>query len=116
VCDITRVRQALLALLDNARRYATPGRVLIEARVAEGQLHIAVEDTGPGLKEELVAHVFEAFQRGDDSRARASGGSGLGLAVVRAIAQAHGGRASYRRADNGGAIFSIAFPCNVMPS
>ena len=110
VCDITRVRQALLALLDNARRYASPGRVLVEARVADGQLRIAVEDDGPGLKEELVAHVFEAFQRGDDSRARASGGSGLGLAVVRAIAQAHGGRAGYRRGDNGGAIFSITFP------
>jgi len=63
-----------------------------------------------------VAHVFEAFQRGDDSRARASGGSGFGLAVVRTIAQAHDGHAGYRRADNGGAIFSIAFPCNVAPN
>ena len=116
VCDITRVRQALLALLDNARRYAAPGRVLVAARVAEGQLHLSVEDEGPGLKEELVARVFEAFQRGGDSRARASGGSGLGLAVVRAIAQAHGGRASYHRGDNGGAVFSMSFPCNVMPT
>ena len=116
VCDITRVRQALLALLDNARRYATPGRVLVAARIADGALHLAVEDDGPGLKDELVAHVFEAFQRGDDSRARASGGSGLGLAVVRAIAQAHGGRASYRRADNGGAIFSISFPTCGVPA
>jgi len=111
VCDITRVRQALLALLDNARRYARPGRVLVQAQVINGSLTISVEDDGPGLKEELVAYVFEAFQRGDDSRARASGGSGLGLAVVRAIAQAHGGRASYCRSDKGGAVFSIALPC-----
>lgn len=111
VCDVTRVRQALLALLDNARRYANKGRVLVEARVSDDQLHISVEDDGPGLKEELVAHVFEAFQRGDDSRARAGGGSGLGLAVVRAIAQAHGGSASYRQSDNGGAILSISVPC-----
>ena len=44
VCDITRVHQALLALLDNARRYATPGRLLVEARVVDGALHINVED------------------------------------------------------------------------
>ncbi|HEX7987249.1 MAG TPA: ATP-binding protein [Duganella sp.] len=107
VCDITRVRQVLLALLDNARRYAAPGRVLVEARVLDGALHLAVEDDGPGLKDELAAHVFEAFQRGNDSRARASGGSGLGLAVVRAIAQAHGGGASYERGDGGGSVFRI---------
>lgn len=114
VCDITRVRQVLLALLDNARRYAVPGRVLVEARVADGALHLAIEDDGPGLKDELAAHVFEAFQRGDDSRARASGGSGLGLAVVRAIAQAHGGRAEYHRGGRGGAVFRIYLPCDGM--
>lgn len=111
VCDITRIRQVLLALLDNARRYAVPGRLLVVARVANGCLHLAVEDDGPGLKKELSARVFETFQRGNDSRSRASGGSGLGLAVVRGIAQAHGGRASYRQSDSGGAVFQISFAC-----
>jgi two-component system sensor histidine kinase AdeS len=110
VCDIMRIRQVLLALLDNARRYAKPGRVLIETRVSGAWIQISVQDDGPGLKEDLVEHVFDAFQRGNDSRSRESGGSGLGLAVVRAIAEAHGGRASYRHSVHAGAIFEVALP------
>lgn len=69
---------------------------------------LCVEDSGPGLSDELAARVFDAFFRGGGSRTPA--GSGLGLAVVRAIAQAHGGQVSYRTGPSGGALFEVVLP------
>ncbi|MGC0151286.1 ATP-binding protein [Chromobacterium vaccinii] len=109
-CDPVRIRQALLALLDNARRYATPGAIRIAARVENGRCHLRVEDDGPGIPEELAPHVFEAFRRGDGARQRGSGGSGLGLAVVAAIARAHGGAARCAPGPGGGAGFELIWP------
>ncbi|AUH49527.1 two-component sensor histidine kinase [Chromobacterium sp. ATCC 53434] len=109
-CDPVRIRQALLALLDNARRYATPGAIRIAAWVENGRCHLRVEDDGPGIPEELAPHVFEAFRRGDGARQRGSGGSGLGLAVVAAIARAHGGAARCAPGPGGGAGFELIWP------
>ena len=110
LCDPMRVRQALLALLENARRHATPGRLRISATVADGVCSLWVEDEGPGIAPELAQHVFEAFQRGEQSRSRESGGSGLGLAVVGAIAKAHGGHAVCRPSPLGGTLFELRWP------
>lgn len=107
LCDAARIRQVLLALLENARLYADPGTIRIETGFTESVFYLRVEDDGPGIPEELASHVFEAFRRGYDARARESSGSGLGLAVVRAIAQAHGGTATCSRAINGGTIFEV---------
>ena len=101
-CDPVRIRQALLALLDNARRYASPGAIRIQTRLSDGQCLLRVEDEGPGIAEELAPHVFEAFWRADGARQR-GGGSGLGLAVVAAIALAHGGEARCSRVGGGDA-------------
>ncbi|MDQ0331359.1 MULTISPECIES: ATP-binding protein [Phyllobacteriaceae] len=91
--DQARIRQALLAILDNARRYA-PGSVLVvETRATKDRGLIRCSDNGPGLPASSKKRVFERFWRGDDSRARSSGGSGLGLPIVKAIANAHGGDA-----------------------
>ncbi|WP_434632707.1 ATP-binding protein [Chromobacterium sp. CV08] len=109
-CDPVRIRQALLALLDNARRYATPGAIRIQARVEGGRCRLRVEDDGPGIPEDLAPHVFEAFRRGDGARQRGSGGSGLGLAVVAAIAHAHGGEARCGTGTGGGARFELSWP------
>lgn len=109
-CDGARMRQILLALLDNAGRYADPGVIHIRTRVLGAQYLLQVEDAGPGIDEDLEGKLFLAFHRGEHARAGAVGGSGLGLAVVRAIAEAHGGVASYRRGDGGGAMFEIAWP------
>ncbi|KQQ35985.1 histidine kinase [Duganella sp. Leaf126] len=111
VCDIIRVRQVVQALLDNARRYAQPGTVRVTTVRDGSAVRLQVEDDGPGLGDELAGNVFAAFNRGNDSRSRASGGSGLGLAVVRAIAEAHGGAASYRRNRRGGASFEVVLHC-----
>lgn len=109
LCDPMRMRQALLALLENARRHATPGQLRISATQSGGIYRLWVEDEGPGIAPELAQHVFEAFQRGEPSRAREYGGSGLGLAVVAAIARAHGGHAVCRLSSLGGTLFELSW-------
>lgn len=107
-CDAARIRQALLALLDNARRHALPGALAVDLRLAGGQARLTVTDSGPGVDPALTTSIFDAFQRG--AKARADAGSGLGLAVVRAIAQAHGGQAACHAAATGGTTFEMAWP------
>nr|WP_236883944.1 HAMP domain-containing sensor histidine kinase [Dickeya fangzhongdai] len=109
-CDPVRIRQALLALLENAQKHADPGRLCVRAGVDGGRAFLSVEDGGPGIDPQLAEQIFEAFQRGEQSRAGNSKGSGLGLAVVQAIAQAHGGQASCRPAPSGGALFELRWP------
>jgi signal transduction histidine kinase len=86
--------------------------VRLEARrdAAGGGVTIAVVDGGPGIAEADLPHVFERFYQADAARDRSTGTSGLGLAIVRALVEAHGGRV---RADNepgGGARFEVALP------
>jgi len=99
-----------MALLENALQHATPGLLSVRLDHSEGLCRLSVEDQGPGLPAELAASVFEAFRRGDPSRSNKTGGSGLGLAVVKAIAEAHGGKAYCQTSDLGGSIFVIAWP------
>ncbi|SEK10681.1 two-component system, OmpR family, sensor histidine kinase AdeS [Variovorax sp. OK212] len=111
-CDPARIRQALLALLENARRHAVPGCIRIRGCERDGWYRLSVEDDGPGIADDLVAHVFDAFQRGNFSRSQDGAGSGLGLAVVRAIAQSHAGEAACRRSPKGGSIFELSWPAH----
>ena len=67
-------------------------------------------DEGPGLAPEVAAKVFEPFYRADKSRARQSGGAGLGLAIVAAIVEAHGGSVALRTQPGDGATFSVRLP------
>jgi two-component system OmpR family sensor kinase len=109
--DRDRLRQIVDNLLSNVRAHTPPGTpVSVSVRRQNGTAEIAVTDSGPGLEEEHLAHVFERFYRADSSRARASGGVGLGLAIVAAVAEAHGGRVSARSTPGGGATFEIALP------
>ncbi len=109
-CDGARIRQALLALLDNARRYAAPGTLRVELAVQAASVALRVEDEGPGLSPEFARHAFDPWTRADVSRSRQFGGSGLGLSVVRAIAHAHGGHARYRSSRLGGSLFELEIP------
>jgi signal transduction histidine kinase len=88
--DPLRLRQALANLLDNALRHGG-GTVRLRAREAGDAVEIEVSDEGPGFAEDVSERAFERFTRGDAARGR--GGAGLGLALVRAIADAHGGSA-----------------------
>jgi two-component system OmpR family sensor kinase len=109
--DDPALRQVVGNLIANARVHTPPGTP-IEVRVgsADGQARIEVADRGPGLAPEHAARVFERFFRADPSRARTSGGSGLGLSIVAAVAEAHGGRAEVDSIPGEGATFRIVLP------
>jgi two-component system, OmpR family, sensor kinase len=109
--DRERLRQVVDNLLANVRAHtyaATPAAVHVGRE--NGFALIEVADEGPGLTEEQAAHVFERFYRADPSRSRDSGSSGLGLAIVAAIAEAHGGGASIDSRPGRGATFRISLP------
>jgi two-component system, OmpR family, sensor kinase len=109
--DEARLRQVLDNLLANARTHTPEGMpVSVELRQADSRAELTVVDRGPGLTEEQAARVFERFYRADSSRARASGGAGLGLSIVAAVVEAHGGTAEARPTPGGGATFAITLP------
>ena len=109
--DEFRLRQVVANLLENARTH-TPANAPIEVRVSvvDEYALIEIQDDGPGMTSEEAAHAFERFWRADPSRARSSGGAGLGLSIVAAITQAHGGRAEVQTAPGAGATFRIWLP------
>jgi signal transduction histidine kinase len=88
--DPLRVRQALGNLVDNALRHGD-GEIVLRSRRANSGVELEVSDRGPGFEPAIAGRAFERFARGD--RARTRGGTGLGMAIVRAVADAHGGRA-----------------------
>lgn len=111
VGDAARLRQVLDNLLANARAHTPAGTpVSVELRHDDTRATLTVSDHGPGLAEEQAERVFERFYRVDGSRARLSGGAGLGLSIVSAVTEAHGGTASVRPTPGGGATFVIALP------
>jgi two-component system OmpR family sensor kinase len=95
VGDKERLRQVVDNLLANVRAHTPPGAGAT-VRVSNGSDRAVLEvaDSGPGLSEEQLEHVFERFYRGDASRSRDQGGAGLGMAIAAAIAQSHGGSAT----------------------
>ncbi|SLM62697.1 MULTISPECIES: ATP-binding protein [Dickeya] len=118
-CDPVRIRQALLALLENAQKYAHPGSLAICASVDKGLVCLSVSDSGPGIDPAFADRIFNAFQRGNtphsDPYRRHHKGSGLGLAVVQAIALAHGGQARCSPSATGGARFALHWPVSPLP-
>lgn len=107
--DEVRLRQCVLALLQNARRYGGPG---IRATVVPGAsaIEIAVEDDGPGLSAAEKAHAFDRFFRGSNASGQGIEGSGLGLPVVSSIVEAHGGEVRLEDREEGGLRVVIALP------
>jgi two-component system OmpR family sensor kinase len=111
--DPLRIRQALGNLLENALRHTPPnGRVSIDMTRRDGELTIGVADTGPGFSPPFVSRAFEPFSRDDSGRTRTDGGAGLGLAIVRAIAEAHGGSVQARNLPEGGAEVILRIPAS----
>jgi signal transduction histidine kinase len=113
--DRDRIRQAVDNLVDNALRFAPAGTTIgIAGRSADGDLVIEVTDTGPGFSADYLPHAFERFSRPDGGRSRSSGGAGLGLAIVQAIAAAHGGLAAASNGPDGGASVLLRLPHAVL--
>ncbi|HTI33405.1 MAG TPA: HAMP domain-containing sensor histidine kinase [Miltoncostaea sp.] len=109
--DDPALRQVVGNLIANARVHTPPGNpVTVRVRADDGHGVVEVADRGPGLAPDHAARVFERFFRADPSRARASGGSGLGLSIVAAVAEAHGGVAEVDSAPGVGATFRIVLP------
>jgi signal transduction histidine kinase len=109
--DPDRLRAALDALVENAIKY-TDEHAAIELRarhIAADRVLIEVEDEGCGVPDEALARIFERFARADAARARSTGGVGLGLAIVDAIAKAHGGRCTAENTGHG-SIFGLELP------
>jgi signal transduction histidine kinase len=109
--DRDEIVLALDALLENAVQHSEPGgRVELRASAVGRDVVIEVADRGGGIAAEKLPHVFERFYRVDRSRNRREGGAGLGLAIVDAIARAHGGTASIRSAPGAGTTVALTFP------
>lgn len=109
--DEMRLQQLLDNLLENSFRYTdAPGKVQVSARQVGQQVLVAVEDSAPGVPEELLSQLFERLFRVDGSRSRASGGAGLGLAISRNIVQAHGGQIETSASELGGVSMRVMLP------
>ena len=112
VGDQARLRQVMDNLLDNARVHTpagTPVRVVVTS--SPGDVVVSVTDEGAGLPPEVAHRVFERFYRGDPARSRETGGVGLGLSIVAAIVEAHGGTVTAAQWSEGsGARFEVRLP------
>lgn len=110
--DEDRLIQVLSNLVDNAIQY-TPkgGQILIEAKRSGEEVHVSVQDTGIGISAEHLPRIFDRFYRAERSRARARGGSGVGLTIAKHLVEAHGGRIWAESEGEGkGSRFTIALP------
>ena len=109
--DPGRIEQILGNLLTNALHH-TPdgGQITIDVQCTATQVQISIRDTGPGIPEEVLPHIFERFYRGDHSRARSEGGTGLGLSIARRLAEAHEGEIEAANHPQGGAVFTLTLP------
>ena len=109
--DGQRLQQVLFNLLSNALRHTpTGGTVTTAVEVKEDRVVIRVQDTGSGIPAEDLPHVFERFYRVDRSRARSTGGSGLGLTIAKRIVEAHGGQIWAQSWLGAGSTFAFSLP------
>ncbi len=114
--DPVRMRQALGNLVSNALRHTPPGgTVTLTARRDGADAVLTVADTGGGIAPEDLPRVFERFWRAEKSRSRRTGGSGLGLSIVRQLVAAHGGTAGAASEAGAGAVFTLRLPAGEAP-
>lgn len=109
--DRDRASQVVLNLLSNAHKYTPPGgQVTLGAAATDQEVRISVRDTGPGIPPEDLPRIFERFYRGDPARSTDQGGAGLGLAIAKALAEAHGGRIEVTSCPGQGSEFVFVLP------
>jgi two-component system phosphate regulon sensor histidine kinase PhoR len=113
--DRAKLVQALDNLLDNAAKFSPPGTAIdVEAELTGDELVVSVRDRGPGISPEHWSRVFERFYKVDRARPREAGGFGLGLAITKHLVQVLGGRIWTETAHEGGQVFYIALPREVL--
>ncbi len=109
--DRPKLRSVLVELLDNALRYSEPHQpIRVHLLTREGWAMVQVHDQGPGIPADCQGLVFDPFYRVDENRSRSTGGSGLGLTLVRSLMEAMGGQVSLRSQPNQGSVFTISLP------
>ncbi|MFZ5967243.1 MAG: sensor histidine kinase [Bacillota bacterium] len=108
-----QIQQVMMILLDNTVKYTnSSGIVDVSLKKYQHHIHLSVANTGQGIAEEHLSKIFDRFYRTDKSRARQSGGYGLGLAIAKAIVEQHGGKISVQSILNESTTFHIKLPCN----
>lgn len=109
--DARRVVQMLVELLDNAIKFSPAGgTVRVEGRAERDAVHLSVVDAGPGLDPSALSRVFEAFHQEEIGSAMRKGGIGIGLAIVKLLAELHGGRVEVESKPGAGSRFTIVLP------
>jgi signal transduction histidine kinase len=109
--DEEKLRTVLIELLDNSLRYSTPGSlVYVQLARQHGWGIVQVQDEGPGVPLGSQPHLFDPFYRIDENRSRSTGGTGLGLTLVRSIVEAMGGEVSLQSEPGQGSVFTIRLP------
>lgn len=109
--DAERLRQLVWNLVENAIRYTPAGGTInLALRRRSKVAEISISDTGIGIPEEHLPHIFERFYRVDRGRSRALGGTGLGLSIVRQVAETHGGHVRVRSIPGIGSTFTVFLP------
>ena len=117
ITDRPKLAQALGNLLDNAAKFSPPGTAIdVLAEVTGDEVVLSVRDRGPGISPEHWSRVFERFYKVDRARPREAGGFGLGLAITKHLVQVLGGRIWTETARDGGQVFFIALPHQVLTS
>jgi signal transduction histidine kinase len=108
--DLTHLHQVLGNLLTNATKYGAPPISITASSNEPGRVIVEVTDHGPGVPEEFVPRMWDRFSQGDRGDSRSSRGVGLGLAIVRLLVEADGGRIGYRAGVPTGAVFRLDLP------
>lgn len=109
--DAARLIQVIMSLVDNALIYTNAGgSVTVAVETCESHAHLSVQDTGIGIAQEDIEHIFERFYRADRARSKVVGGSGLGLALVEWMVQAHKGTVSVKSQLGKGSTFMVTLP------
>ncbi len=108
--DPARMKQVVVNILDNAIKYSQQGKILLTLSDRETEVLLSVKDTGCGIPEDVLLHVFEPFYRADRARARSMGGNGLGLAIAKEIIEKHGGSITIKSTAGEGTEVIIRLP------
>jgi heavy metal sensor kinase len=109
--DEELLRRLVMNLLDNAIRYTPPGgKIVATLEMESSEVRIGISDTGPGIPPEAAPHIFERFYRADEARSRQDGGFGLGLSIVKWVAEAHHGAVEFASQPGAGSAFTVTLP------
>lgn len=106
----TKLEQAVVNLIENAIKYTDAGKIDVFVKHTADEALVIVKDTGIGIPEDAIPHLFERFYRVDKARSRGTGGTGLGLAIVERIITLHGGFISVESEPNKGSVFTVHLP------